>query len=576
MSKTNCIPVRTIVWPTRGLPAFFDFALATNRRTAIVLALISFLAFLPGFFQISPIDRDEPRYAQATKQMIETNDYVDIRFINEEANDKPVGIYWLQAAAVKTAEALGLHGARDKIWVYRLPSLLGAIGAVLGTFWCALAFFDRRYAALAALMMAGSTLLGVEARLAKTDAVLLLTVVVTMGALARVYLATRTAEAKPPGLAVVATFWTALAAGVLIKGLPILMIAGLAAAALAIVDRSVRWWLALRPIAGIAWAALLVLPWLFAISMRTGSDFVLASVGHDTLGKILNSQQSHGAPPGLYLVLFFVTFFPAAFLAGLATPAVARSAWSREPAVCFLLAWLVPSWIVFELSVTKLPHYVLPLYPAIAILIALVIERNMLSQQRWLLLGLMWWFVIPLVASVAVIGGAIALGYGPLPAAWPVLAAAVICGYLAWRSYAPDGIERSTVLAAAASMLLSAGIYGLVIPPLGQLFPSAAMAGVLRQAGCAHPVAAVAGYEEPSLIFLAGSETVSTDGAGVADFLGRGGCRFGFVDARQEASFAARAQAIGLHYDRAPAIAAVNLGHVGRVTIDVFRTKEAP
>ena len=125
-------------------------------------------------------------------------------------------------------------------------------------------------------------------------------------------------------------------------------------------------------------------------------------------------------------------------------------------------------------------------------------------------------------------------------------------------------------------MLLSAGIYGLIIPPLGQLFPSAAMAGVLRQAGCAHPVAAVAGYEEPSLIFLAGSETVSTDGAGVADFLRLGGCRFGFVDTRQEASFTGRAQAIGLRYDRAPAIEAVNLGHVGRITIAVFRAKEAP
>jgi 4-amino-4-deoxy-L-arabinose transferase-like glycosyltransferase len=576
MSKTNCVPVRAFGWPTRGLPALFEAAVATNRRTAVVLALISLLAFLPGFFQIPPVDRDEPRYAQATKQMIETGDYVDIRFINEEANDKPVGIYWLQAAAVKTAEALGVHGARDKIWVYRLPSLIGAIGAVLATFWCALAFVDRRWAAIAALVMASSTLLGVEARLAKTDAMLLFSVTVAMGALARVYLATRAAEAKQPSLALVATFWTALAAGVLIKGLPILMIAGLTALVLSIVDRSARWWLALRPIAGIPWAALLVLPWLIAISMRTGGGFVLASVGHDTLGKILNSQQSHGAPPGLYLVLFFVTFFPASILAGLAVPAVVRSAWRRDPAVCFLLAWLVPSWIVFELAVTKLPHYVLPLYPAIAILLAIVVKRNLLSPRRWLVLGLVWWFLVPLIASVAVVGGAVALGYGPLPAAWPVLAAAIIGGYLAWRSYAPDGAERSIIFSAAASMLLSAGIYGLIIPPLGQLFPSAAMAGVLRQAGCAHPVAAVAGYEEPSLIFLAGSETVSTDGAGVADFLRLGGCRFGFVDTRQEASFNGRAQAIGLHYDRAPAIEAVNLGHVGRVTIAVFRAKEAP
>jgi len=62
----------------------------------------------------------------------------------------------------------------------------------------------------------------------------------------------------------------------------------------------------------------------------------------------------------------------------------------------------------------------------------------------------------------------------------------------------------------------------------------------------------------------------------VADYLRGGGCRFGFVDARQEAAFMARAQEIGLHYDRGPPIEAINLGHVGRITIAAFRTKEAP
>ena len=70
-----------------------------------MLVLVSLITFLPGFFQIPPVDRDEPRFAQATKQMIETGDYVDIRFQDEEANDKPIGIYWLQAAVVKTARS---------------------------------------------------------------------------------------------------------------------------------------------------------------------------------------------------------------------------------------------------------------------------------------------------------------------------------------------------------------------------------------------------------------------------------------------------------------------------------------
>ncbi len=359
-------------WPANGFAAFFDFAASSHRRAVGVLVLASLILFLPGFFQIPPVDRDEARFAQATKQMIETGDYIDIRFQDEVRYKKPVGIYWLQAAFVKTAEALGVPDARTTIWLYRMPSLLGAIGAVLTTYWCALAFVSRRGALLAALMMASSTLLGVEARLAKTDAMLLFTVIPAMGVLARAYLAPRDGAAAGLGWGMLAAFWTAVAASILIKGPLILMFVGLAALALSILERSGRWLLALRPLAGFAWVLLIVLPWFIAIYLRVGSTFLLDSVGEDMLGKIASAKETHGAPPGLYFVLFFVTFFPASMLAGLAAPSV----WAvrREPAARFLLAWLIPSWIVFELVVTKLPHYVLPLYPAIAILIAGAVE----------------------------------------------------------------------------------------------------------------------------------------------------------------------------------------------------------
>ena len=132
--------------------------------------------------------------------MVETGDFVDIRFQDDVRYKKPVGIYWLQAAVVETASALGLPRAQLRIWLYRIPSLIGAIGAVLLTYWTALAFVTRRGAVLAALIMCSSVLLGVEARLAKTDAMLLLTVVAAMGALARVYLSWQRGEdpAHPP------------------------------------------------------------------------------------------------------------------------------------------------------------------------------------------------------------------------------------------------------------------------------------------------------------------------------------------------------------------------------------------
>jgi 4-amino-4-deoxy-L-arabinose transferase-like glycosyltransferase len=572
MSTTSSWTSRSY-WPAKGFFALFDYAAGSHRRAAVVLVFVSLLAFLPGFFQIPPVDRDEAYFAQATKQMIETGDYVDIRYQDDVRYRKPVGIYWLQAAVVNTASALGLPNAVETIWLYRVPSLLGAIGAVLATYWCALAFVSRRGAVLAALMMLSSAILGVEARLAKTDAVLLFTVVAAMSVLARVYLAPRRADPRP-GVGLLAVFWTALAVGILIKGPLILMVVGLAAATLSILDRSARWLMALRPLLGIAWLFLLVLPWFIAIYARVGSQFLVASVGEDMLAKVASAQETHGAPPGLYVVLFFATFFPASMLAGLAAPAV----WAvrREPAARFLLAWLVPSWIVFELVVTKLPHYVLPLYPAVAILIAGAVETKVLSRRPWVVRGVMWWFLVPAILSIVAVIAAIVMNRDLALLAWPFFAAAIVCGLFAWQLYDDDGAERAFTRATAASVLMAFGIYAVIVPSLTPAFPSVALAQVLHESSCRHPVAASTGYEEPSLVFLAGTDTRFTDADGAADFLRGGGCRFAFVDAAQAREFALRADAIGLRYDRGPRIEGYNISTGKPMTIAVFQSAGAP
>ncbi|HEY1364773.1 MAG TPA: glycosyl transferase [Xanthobacteraceae bacterium] len=566
-----------------SLRSVVDLAVGSHPRAVVVLLAVALMCFLPGFFSIPPIDRDEARFAQATRQMVESGDYVDIRFQDEVRYKKPVGIYWLQAGVVNAAAALGMRQALTTIWLYRVPSLAGAVGAVLLTYWAALAFVSRRAAVLAALMMASCVLLGIERLTAKTDAALLLTVVAAMGAMGRAYLR---AEAQQrggqshalsgdngenpgvwPGAAV---FWTALAAGVLLKGPVIVMIVIAAAIALIVVDRSADWLRALKPLPGAIWFALLVLPWFLAILGRAGDAFLAESVGQDFLSKIFEGQESHGAPPGYYFVLFWITFWPGATLAALATPAV----WAgrREPATKFLLAWLLPSWLLLELVVTKLPHYVLPLYPAVAILIAGVIDARALSRQPRLVFGTMWWFVVPLLAGILGIVLLAAVGRQLGPLAWPCIGAAAVMGLLAWRLYEVDGAEHSLLRAVAAAVLVAVAIFAVVVPSLGQLFPSAALARVLRDSGCARPVAAAVGYQEPSLVFLAGTATRLTDSAGAAEFLNGGTCRFAFVEARQERSFAQYAEAIGLRYAAGPRIEGINVSNGRSVTIAVYRS----
>ncbi len=560
-------------WP-RGLAALLDHTSASHARALAFLTMLSLLAFVPGLFQLPPIDREESRFAQATKQMVETGDYVDIRFQDDVRYSKPVGLYWLQAAVVKTAETVGVPRALTRISLYRLPSLFGAIGAVLVTYWAALAFVSRRGAILAAAMLASSILLGVVARLAVTDAMLLMTVTAAMGALARIYRQQARGETGERDWLLPAIFWTALAGGVLLKGPLILIFVGLAALTLSILDRSARWLRGLRPLLGVLWFVLLVAPWVIAITARTGRFFLLDSIGHDMLGRVVNFREFRFVPPGTYLLLFFVTFWPASLLAGLAVPAIWHT--RNAPPTRFLLAWLIPSWILFELIWAKLPHFVLPLFPAIAILIAGCIETYQLSQNRWLVRGTFWWFGFPALIAIAALVFLIRVEGGLGFLAWPFATAAMIFGFRAWWLYDNDGAERSVLRACAASILLGIALYAVMIPSLRSLFPSDLVARAVRNAECSNPEVASAGFHEPSVVFLMGTPTQLTDGAGAADFLRRGGCRLAVIEARHERSFAVRADALGLRYARGARIEAINIARGSPMSVTIYRSEERP
>ncbi len=556
------------------LLGLLDRAAASHRAAALLLTIVTLLAILPGFFGLPPIDRDEALFAQISKQMIESGNYVDIHYQEQDFYKKPAGINWLQAGVVKTAVALGMPSAMTSIWVYRIPSLIGAVAAVLLTYWTALAFIGRRPAVLAALMLAASVMFDLQGRLARTDEVLMAVFLAALGAMARIYLAERRTPETAKGWLLPAIFWTAIAAGVLLKGPFILLFMGLIAAVLVVTDRSIRWVWTLRPIPGVIWLVVLLLPWVAAIVSRTGMSFFADSIGHDMLGKVAEGQESHGAPPGYYLVLFVVTFFPAAVLATLAAP----RAWAlrREPWVRFLLAWIVPAWIIFELVPTKLPHYVLPLYPAIAILIAEAIDSGKLSRNRWLVLGTVGWFLIPLILSGLAIAGLVYLTGDLGLLAWPFALAATVLGFLAWRRYEAEGAEAALLRASAASILMGIAVAGIALPAMIPLFPSVQLARVVEAAGCPHPMVASVGYDEPSLVFLLGTETKLTDPFGAVDFLKPGGCRLAFVDSQLEFFFTKQAEKLGLRFQRGPVIEGFNYSKGRRISMVVFRPAAAP
>lgn len=519
----------------------------SHGRAVLTLAFLAFCFFAPGQFSLQPMDRDEPRFAQATKQMLETSDFVDIRFQEEARHKKPVGIYWLQAAAVSVGQLVGMSEARVTIGLYRIPSLLGAIAMVLLTYWAALAFLSREGAMLAALIMAASVLLGVEARLAKTDAVLGALSAASLGFLARGYFAARAAGIAPtlaPRHLVL--FWLAIGSAVLIKGPIIPLIVLLALGTLAIRDRDVSWLRSFRPGFGMLIVMLVVLPWLALILAKTGGSFLTDSVGKDMLAKVGSAQEKHGAPPGAYFGAFWVTFWPAAPLAILAAPFAWRE--RRDDGVALLLAWIIPFWLTLEAVPTKLPHYVLPVYPAIAILIMLAAERGGLLRARWArMLAALLVLLIPVVFLIAtpilfllVEEGAV---WSRLPfLAMPFLVLAVSLGVLAaWFIAWKDQPIRGLVLAFPASIALSIAAYDYGLPQLKAFNLSPRLAAAAKATGCQAPDFASVGYREPSLVFLTATRIALTDATGAAAFIDRDGvgCRIAFVEKESDEAFRA-------------------------------------
>jgi hypothetical protein len=162
----------------------------------------------------------------------------------------------------------------------------------------------------------------------------------------------------------------------------------------------------------------------------------------------------------------------------------------------------------------------------------------------------------------------------PVFLAWPFIAGALIFGLFAWWLYDDNRAELSLLNAVVAAMFLAASVYGLVIPALTPLFPSAEVARALRNVVCVGPKAAAAGFHEPSLVFMTGTSTLLTDGSGAADFLRQGSCRFALVEQRSERGFAQRAEAIGLRYNVAKRIEGYNISQGRAISIAIFRSED--
>lgn len=488
-------------------------------RAWAVVTVVAVLAMVPGFFNLPVTDRDEARYAQAARQMMETGDYVDIRFQDKARHVKPVGIYWLQ---VVTATPFG--GAQAPIWAHRLPSLFAALLAVAATAAFTARQFGARAGLTAGIVLGACLMVGVEARIAKTDAVLLASA--TMAQIALFYVVRRAPPAGGRFWGWTAVFWAASGVALLVKGPIVAMVSATTLVVYGLWARDWRFVKTLRIVPGIGVLVAIAAPWLVAITIKTQGGFLAESVGHALLGKVSKGDDSHGAPPGYHAVFSLLGFWPWAVL--LVPTALCVWANRHKDDIRFVVAWLVPTWVIFELVATKLPHYVAPAYPALAILAALGMAYAQTSGlRRWrgriahgvvVCLALMASLAI---AGLAVIGQTTALGGGASPAAYVALATGLVAtGCIGWFALSPSG--GRLLLVAASAVLVYWPLAQFALPNTDGLWPShraARFVDTLNTSACETVYVASARYREPSLVFHFGTHTQLTDIDGMAGVL---------------------------------------------------------
>jgi len=542
--------------------------LASPWARALVLVL-TLAALLPGALRLPPIDRDESRYAQATKQMLETKDFVRIRFQDEPRNKKPAGIHWMQAAAVFL-----IAPDAKTIWVYRLPSILGVLLAVGLTMTIARRLYDPMTATLAGGLVGAATLSQIMGQQATTDGALLASAVAAQGALALAYVRQRRGELVRPGLAF--AFWAAEGVALLIKGPVILAVSALTAITLSVADKDWRWLRLLRPLMGIPLMLTIASPWFIAVQIATGGGFVGDAVRNDLLPKLIGGQESHGAPPGYYLALVSVTFLPASLVLW---PAL-KEAWNDrlDAPTRALLAWAVPAWLLFEAVPTKLPHYVLPLFPALAMLAARLLVRAADGEataltRPWALAAALPWLLasLALAAAPTVLGYAVDQRLDPLALTLGLaaMAATLIAAIAAARRH---WLGAALVSAAASWAILTAS-FGQILPRLDAVWlgREAAHSIAAKAPGTRDADIAASGYAEPSLVFAVGRSIRLIDAGLAGRFLAEAPGRLALIGREEEPAFLAALAATGARAEALDTLAGFNYSRGRWTTLTLYR-----
>jgi 4-amino-4-deoxy-L-arabinose transferase-like glycosyltransferase len=400
-----------------------DPGIAAIPRTRLVLLVVLVAVVWFGSLDLRHLlSSDEGRYAQIAKEMWLSGDWVTPRYNDVKYFEKPPLHMWV------TALAYTVFGVGE--WQARLcVALFGVLGIAMTTL-AARRWFGDRTALAAGLVLLASPNWNIGAHFNALD-------MSVSGALAAVLAATLIAQHPQTGAAARRRWmwaaWAAMGVAVLTKGLIGLALPGLVLVVYTAWSRDFAVWRRLHIVSGTLVLLATTVPWFWLVAQRN-PEFLHFFFIHEHFQRYTSTVHHRSGP-----IWYFVPQLLAGFLPWIALwPGMVAAAWRHRAdrgfqPVKLLAAWALSIFVFFSLSGSKLPGYILPVMPALAILAALALER--LSDRGWRVQ-----LIVAAAFGTAMIGAAVVVGMRA-PASLP---------RPEWREYAP------WVAAAGATMIVGA------------------------------------------------------------------------------------------------------------------------
>jgi 4-amino-4-deoxy-L-arabinose transferase-like glycosyltransferase len=395
------------------------------RHQGVIVAVAASILF----FQLGAArlwDRDEPRNARCSVEMLERNDWVVPFFNGEIRTHKPVLLYWLIMSAYSV---FGVNEFAARFW----SAALG-VGTVLCTYHLGSRLFDRRSGLWAALALAPALMFDVASRAATPDGCLIFTITASLMAYV-LFAFPAPAAKKPPAPTFPSTLWPAVmiyalvGLAVLAKGpVGFVMPVGIMAASLF----AARWlqtegywqqrllhavgpqavfevaW-QMRPLTALLVVGLVAVPWYAWVGYRTNGEFLIGFFWDHNVRRATEAMEGHrGSALWFYPATLLIGFFPASVFeipSLLEAGKRLRRGDRHSAALLFCLMWLLLFVGVFSLAKTKLPSYVTPCYPAIALLVGNFVHRwtagELAISPLWPRWSVAWLVLVGLVVAPA-------------------------------------------------------------------------------------------------------------------------------------------------------------------------------